>query len=329
MIAPIHIVTPNPALDVTYRVDNLQLGEANRVSDIVRISGGKGLNAANVLADLGIAASVGGFIGGALAQEFLAGIDHLDARFTLIEGSLRTTTTVVDDSGATAFNEAGPSVDESDWHALTSDTLATLREISAAAGTRAVFSLNGSIPPGSPVAAYTSLISRAREDGHLVFADTSGAYLVAAAEAGAHLLKPNHLELAAATGTEDITRGVAALQEAGAGVVIVSRGAEGLEVHAPGRRTVHAWLDTDVRGNTVGAGDAVVAAAIAAMAPRVAALPGAAPLTSCDVAETLLTDADVPHLVAAGAAAVAEPVAGRINPETLASFLPRVTTKEL
>ncbi|OKL54674.1 hypothetical protein BSZ39_03030 [Bowdeniella nasicola] len=203
MRSPIHIVAPNPTFDTTYRLPRIELGEANRVTDVTRISGGKGLNTARVLADLGIEASVGGFVGGPRAQEFLAGVGNVEAYFTLIDAPLRSTVSVIDQTGSTSFNEAGPHVSAADVESLIEATLDLLESF----GTRAVLSLNGSNPPGTPIEAYSFLIARAREAGHIVEVDTSGDYLLAAAAAGAHVLKPNEHELLAATGGGHHRRG--------------------------------------------------------------------------------------------------------------------------
>ena len=44
--------TMNPAVDKTYQLDELKLGEVNRIQSFMRIAGGKGINVAKVLKQL-------------------------------------------------------------------------------------------------------------------------------------------------------------------------------------------------------------------------------------------------------------------------------------
>ena len=57
-------VTANPAIDVTYDVDDLRLGEVNRVATVTELPGGKGVNVARVLAQLGVEVTCSGLLGG-------------------------------------------------------------------------------------------------------------------------------------------------------------------------------------------------------------------------------------------------------------------------
>jgi hypothetical protein len=60
-------VTPNIALDITYRVDQLTPGSSHRVRRVEERAGGKGVNVAGVLRALGHDTVVLGFVGGATA----------------------------------------------------------------------------------------------------------------------------------------------------------------------------------------------------------------------------------------------------------------------
>ncbi len=63
-------VTLNPALDLTVQLPALRLGEVNRSDNLQVHAAGKGLNVAQVLADLGHQLTVTGFLGEANAQPF-------------------------------------------------------------------------------------------------------------------------------------------------------------------------------------------------------------------------------------------------------------------
>ena len=69
-MARILTLTLNPALDLTVSLDMLQPGAVNRTLGTRRDAAGKGLNVAQVLADLGHSVTVGGFLGAANAAPF-------------------------------------------------------------------------------------------------------------------------------------------------------------------------------------------------------------------------------------------------------------------
>ncbi|MBH3353752.1 1-phosphofructokinase, partial [Pseudomonas stutzeri] len=69
-MARILTVTLNPALDLTVQLPALRLGEVNRSDNLQVHAAGKGLNVAQVLADLGHQLTVTGFLGEANAQPF-------------------------------------------------------------------------------------------------------------------------------------------------------------------------------------------------------------------------------------------------------------------
>ena len=57
-------VTPNAAVDKTYRVDGFQIDRVNRPALTHTVAGGKGINVARVYQTLGGKAIVTGFLGG-------------------------------------------------------------------------------------------------------------------------------------------------------------------------------------------------------------------------------------------------------------------------
>ncbi|MCL2516753.1 MAG: PfkB family carbohydrate kinase, partial [Microbacteriaceae bacterium] len=96
----IAILTPNPAVDVTYRVAQQRIGVTQRVQDVQRMPGGKGLNVARVLAALDVPSlsllPLGGATGAWIAQRL--GALGLDARVVPVAGETRQTVTVVDEA---------------------------------------------------------------------------------------------------------------------------------------------------------------------------------------------------------------------------------------
>ena len=67
-------VTLNPAYDVTYRVDRVELGSVHRVSEVLELLGGKGVNVSRVLMQLGVPTVAMGFADAAFSEWRVLGI---------------------------------------------------------------------------------------------------------------------------------------------------------------------------------------------------------------------------------------------------------------
>lgn len=291
---PVVVVTPNPAVDITYSVAEQELGTTQRVQSIVRRAGGKGVNVARVLDALGVPTVQVLPLGGASGSWMLESLTAagLDVRVASLAGDTRSTIAVVDEiHHPTLFAEAGPAVSAREWAVLTAE----LRDALRGAGHLVI---SGSLPPGTPDAVVETLVRAGVDAGVPVIVDVSGPALLAAARAGATFLKPNLDEALEATGAPDLDGARTALLALGARTVVISRGAQGLTA---GDGITHHEVPAvpGISGNPTGAGDATTAGLVAALR---AGLP---------LPEALVTAA------AAGAAAVLEPVAGAID---LAAF---------
>jgi 1-phosphofructokinase family hexose kinase len=288
-------VTPNPALDLTYHVDALEIGETHRVDAARSRAGGKGLNVARVVHQTGNAALALAPLGGATGREFerelkASGVPHALVPVSI---STRRSVAIVDALGGetTILNERGEALAPADWHTLVDAAARLADDADCIVG-------SGSLPPDAPADFYANLVRLARDRGLPSIIDATGPALLKAAQAGASVLKPNRLELADSTGESDPVVGARRLIEFGAGIVLVSLGADGMicvtaDAAAP---VVRARLASPLVGNPTGAGDAGVAA----------------------VAVALVTGESDPalllrHATAWSAAAVLMPVAGEIS----------------
>ncbi|MDO4243302.1 MAG: hexose kinase [Actinomyces sp.] len=314
------VVTPNPAVDVTYEVATPRMGTVNRVARVARRPGGKGINVASVLHQLrGIGADapelrLGGFLGGSQGQELQEALEDwgLEQRWVDPGGAYRTRSTVVvrdADGGATGFYEPGSPVTAHDWQALASTVL-------DGAGPGDVLVVAGSCPPGTRAEELAGLLQAARALGVRTVLDTSGPLLLACA-GGADLLKPNLEELTEATGEHDPRAGAEILLRAGARGVVVSDGPRGMHLLSRVGATVRSWHAAPPPVevvNPTGAGDA----AVAALAAHLAARPGTEPVggRALEVA------------VALSAAAVRTPVAGLVDPDTYTTLLHQVKAED-
>ena len=61
-------VTLNPSIDISYPLEELKLDTVNRVSEVSKTAGGKGLNVTRVLAESGETVGATGFVGGTNGQ---------------------------------------------------------------------------------------------------------------------------------------------------------------------------------------------------------------------------------------------------------------------
>ncbi|MEO5921528.1 MAG: 1-phosphofructokinase family hexose kinase [Pseudolysinimonas sp.] len=258
-------VTPNPAIDLTWSVPRIELGESHRVETGRARAGGKGLNVARVLHAQGHAVHAVATAGGATGSEFAADLRAIDLPHRLVGVAAPTRRSIAlhdeQRDQTSIFNELGVNHRPSEWRALTVAATRALPDCRCLVG-------SGSLPPGGPPTFLADLVSAARAAGVPSVVDTSGPALLEAARARATVLKPNRDELRDATGESDPVAGARALIVLGAEWVVVSLGAEGMLVVCAGDpvTVLHARLPEPLAGNATGAGDAAVAATAAALA---------------------------------------------------------------
>ncbi|WP_137824979.1 PfkB family carbohydrate kinase, partial [Brevibacterium sp. 2SA] len=302
------VLTLSPALDCTLTVPRLDRGRTHRAGPAAEVLGGKGVNVARVLAALGVPSVA---FGPVAREHWPTAGDAETVRWALTDtpAPLRRSIAVIEDSGrATLINETAHPHPAHVWATLRSGVEARLRE----PGLR-VLVISGSTPDDCPADLVPGLITAAHAAGITVIVDTSATGLLAAAEAGADWVKPNDEELrelfaddadterakcaaaferafspgtaragarlsdtsiAVAAGGDPVLRGAGRLIAAGARHVLVSRGADGMDlVDATGPRR-RARLARTLHGNPTGAGDAAVAALAWTLAAREAGIEG-------------------------------------------------------
>ena len=323
------VVTPNPAVDVTYRVAEQRIGETQRVLEVQRRPGGKGLNVGRVLAATGVPTHAVLPLGGDGGRWIAHALDDLGLVHTdvAVRGETRTTVTVVDDlAHPTMFGEPGPVLSPDEWDTVTAavETLldGDVGRAGGAAGAppAAALVVSGSLPRDSDPAVVARWVTAARHRGVLSVVDCSGTALLAAASAGATVCKPNREELLEATGTDDERSGALRLLGLGATVVVVSRGSDGIAAHTA-EHVLEVPAVAGVSGNPTGAGDAATAGLVGVL---VEVLVGAG-LPSSDGSVRALDDATLLRALrsaaAHGAAAVLQPVAGAVDPADVHRFV--------
>ncbi|MFJ3957521.1 1-phosphofructokinase family hexose kinase [Arthrobacter sp. NPDC090010] len=289
-------MTPNPAIDTSYFLPKIEHGASHRVQAPVIRAGGKGLNVSRVAHQQGYATLAVAPVGGAAGEAFRAELKSSGVPYALVPVAAETRRSmafVEEELGdTTIFNEGGQPLDAGEWQRLAAAVVDGLQDAAVLVG-------SGSLPPGAPADFYPALVTLAHQHGVPAIIDTSGPAILAAARAGADLLKPNHHELLEAFGGNDTGAAARKLLELGARMVVVSSGSEGMRLYSAGHpgSSWSARLPEALWGNPTGAGDAGVSALATCLAEGI------------EDPEQLLRRA-----ASWSAAAVLMPAAGEISP---------------
>ncbi|PAO92546.1 1-phosphofructokinase [Stutzerimonas stutzeri] len=257
-MARVLTVTLNPALDLTVQLPALRLGEVNRSDNLQAHAAGKGLNVAQVLADLGHQLTVTGFLGEANAQPFeqLFAARGFADEFVRVAGETRSNIKLAEADGRiTDINGPGLEVGA----AQRDELLARLERL--VPGHELVV-VAGSLPRGVEVPWFVELLQRLARLGARVALDTSGAALREGLALSPWLIKPNEEELAQARDLDpadaqalaDEARRLNARIEH----VVMSQGAAGVSWFSPAAAW-HAQPPKVRVVSTVGAGDSLLA----------------------------------------------------------------------
>jgi 1-phosphofructokinase family hexose kinase len=256
------IVALNPSIDVEWRVKDVAWEEKNQVLMERRWAGGKGVNVARWLKYLGCRSRLflplGGPNGAELQGELVAKkFSHITVS---VSGWTRANVIVTTEAGRQMrFNPLGPKLQAAEWtqiFARCSDELALASCVI----------LSGSLPREAPANVYARLVRSARTARSKALLDCDGPAFAAAVKAKPFLVKPNEHELSQWAGREfrsepELISAASELSTVTGGWVLISRGAAGAVLL---NKTVNAGFTVRVPQvrplNTVGAGDAMVAA---------------------------------------------------------------------
>jgi 1-phosphofructokinase/tagatose 6-phosphate kinase len=216
-------VTLNAALDRTVRVPNFQLGARHRADSSLHLPGGKGVNVARALRNLGQPVIATGLAGGRTGLQIIEELtsEGILNDFVRIADESRTSTAVIDPTNnqQTEINEYGPSVQPAELDVL----LDKIRYLSRGAD---VFVLAGSLPRDVPVNYYERLLRELRRERMVTAVDASGPALRAALAAEPGVVSPNVREAEEIVGHEfgdeqDMAEGAATLAQMGAETALI------------------------------------------------------------------------------------------------------------
>jgi 6-phosphofructokinase 2 len=305
----IHTVTVNPALDLTFRVEEIRVDDKIRATKVYRAAGGNGVNVSRVAARLGHPTVAMGFAGGRAGDEMTELLAQESVRTWFTHQAEDTRTNVIlHDAENRQVRVSGPGA------SVTPEEVAKLEESLFDLRAPDFLVLAGSLLKGMQEDFYLRLMARARADGVRVVADIDRELREVAAS-GAYLIKPNQYELERLTGLSvaDHADARAAGRRAlalGPEVVVASLGPLGAVLV-----TQHeAWAATppEVRvDSAVGAGDSLLAGVLIA------------------IAEGKPWDEVLRVGVACGTATAMTPGTDLCHPETVAALLPEVRLERL
>ncbi|WP_337031575.1 1-phosphofructokinase [Paenibacillus illinoisensis] len=253
-------VTLHAAIDRTIYVDQFEAGHVHRVARQIDEPGGKGINVAKVIRQLGgqvtttgiIAGNNGAFIENSLAER------GIRTDFIQAAGESRVCLNILDDSSgsSTELLGQGPAISEADIEAIK-------EKVHGLASQSSTVVISGSLPPGTPDTLYAELIRIVRSTGARSFLDTGGTAFRAGLTASPDFLKPNEQELTEWLGrrprdVREWTRSAQMLADLGVDEVCVTLGSQGALAILSGV-AYRVKPPTIQPVNTVGCGDAFVA----------------------------------------------------------------------
>lgn len=254
-------VTLNPALDKTVQISGFTIGGVNRVESSRFDIGGKGINVAKVIRNLGHECTAMGFLSGRSGQYIEKCLEEIgiDCDFVHTAGETRTNIKIADmlRQTNTDLNENGPTVSPKAIEELEERLLNRV-----SAGDIVVFS--GSVPPGVDCDIYRKWITLMKSIGADTILDADGELFCRGIMAGPGAVKPNVHELEIfchrpLQTPEEVMEEAGKMFSYGVDTVLVSMGSLGAILLSKSRMIHSPGLPVMVE-STVGAGDAMVAA---------------------------------------------------------------------
>lgn len=252
-------ITLNPAVDINYKMNTFSLDTVNRVGNVSKTAGGKGLNVARVLHQLNEEVATTGFLGGSLGDFIRKEITSLGIQdlFIEIREDTRNCIAVIHDSNQTEILEEGPKIQEDEANLFLNKFAEFIQKVH-------IITISGSLPKGMSDSFYGQLLKLATQYNKPVLLDTNGRLLEKTlAKQIPYLIKPNEQELGdflqkKIDGEKDIIDALHSEQLFHIPLVVVTLGKDGAIVK---------YLDTIYKAtipkikaiNPVGSGDAVIA----------------------------------------------------------------------
>ena len=183
-------VTLNPSVDISYPLETLKIDTVNRVKDVSKTAGGKGLNVTRVLYESGDKVTATGFLGGKIGEFIESELEQSPVSPAFIKSQETLETVLLSYTRETEILEQGPTISHEEAEGFL-DHYSNLIKQSE------VVTISGSLPSGLPNDYYEKLIQLASDEGVAVVLDCSGAPLETVLKSSAKptAIKPNNEEL--------------------------------------------------------------------------------------------------------------------------------------
>jgi len=292
----IYVICANPALDRLLILKRLSLDEVNRTTFSSTSAGGKGVNVARAIGNVGGEAQLFLFAGGPTGQ-WLSD-DLRDKGITShtfhIPRATRITTVLHEENPSrhTVINESGPPVPLAVTGRFLDKIERTVRRDD-------YLVLSGSLPPGLPIDFYRRLLVLSRRQGVHCILDSSGIPFAQAFLFRPFMVKPNVKEAEEALGyrissREGKIQAVRDFLAQGVANVVLSDGSRGVLVGGEG-----GWWEVTFHGRTeggcfgIGSGDTLVGVLVEALSRGVSWPAALRWSTSCALANTFTTGSGV------------------------------------
>ncbi len=252
-------VCPNPSIDCTMELHNLNVGRVNRIDNKIITYSGKAINVAIGVKRLGGQSTVTGFMFDNDAKSFIHNLDKegVVSKFVNNLGSVRTNYKIIDSrSMMTEINDKGEKVSVAKQEEL----LSLAGELSAGCS---VVVMSGSLPSGVDDEYYARMVSAVNKKAK-VFVDTEGEKLLKAVKQGVSVIKPNLEEFEEIVKERLKTKGemikaCCKIIDMGAENVLLSLGSHGA-ILTDGTKSLFAKTANVAVNSTVGAGDSMLSA---------------------------------------------------------------------
>jgi 1-phosphofructokinase family hexose kinase len=261
-------VTLNAAIDKTLEVPSFTPGRRHRTVGQTTMPGGKGVNIARAIKQLGQPVIATGLAGGATGTRIVEALsdESILNDFVRIREESRTNTVVLDPTTGlhTEINERGPAVADQELQLFREKLLYLAKGASIC-----VFA--GSLPRGVEPDSYCSLIREVRRLGVTTMLDTEGEALRLAMKGEPDLVSPNELEAEELVGHEfndsdDRAQAVVEMTRLGAreSIMTVSDGCYAKVLEDGASTLIRIQIREQEARSVVGSGDAFLAGYVAA-----------------------------------------------------------------
>ena len=253
-------VTLNPSLDRTITVHGINIGEANRWSNVRIYAGGKGIDVSRAIHEMKARTIAYGFVGGPAGRtmEILLDEEGVPFNFTPIQRETRTNFIINDSktSQQTTIDAPGPYISKREFERFRQKMMRIYPSPE-------LIVASGSVPPGIPNDVYYTLTMEAKAFGVRTILDADAQWLAEGIRAKPYLIKPNVREAEKLLGRElkteeAVIKAALEIVDMGVEIAVISRGADGI-IAASSKEVIRAAPPKLKVRSAVGAGDCTAA----------------------------------------------------------------------